>query len=134
MRILNPGDYLAVMTTGVPVQEKKHYLAEYNKYVDETIVYDQEYHIVFSIMRDITARRSRRPPVPQLHNQDGGDHQPGDRKADAGGAGDRLPAGRDHCRNQDRPDPAEGHPAKLRKAVAPMNDLWTDIGYVSLNK
>lgn len=53
VRILNPSEYLNAMT-GIPIREKKHYLAEYGKYVSETIVYDKEYHIVFSIMRDIT--------------------------------------------------------------------------------
>ena len=55
VRVLNPADYLSVITTGMPVRDKKHYLAEYDKYVEESIVYDREYHIVFSIMRDITA-------------------------------------------------------------------------------
>lgn len=54
VRLLNPVEYLNAMT-GIPMREKKHYLAEYGKYVSETIVYDKEYHIVFSIMRDITA-------------------------------------------------------------------------------
>ncbi|MEG0306057.1 MAG: histidine kinase, partial [Oscillospiraceae bacterium] len=35
------------------------YLAEYHKYVSETIVYDQEYRIVFSIMRDITTEEKQ---------------------------------------------------------------------------
>ena len=43
------------MTTGIPVKEKKVYLAEYSKYVSQTIVYDREYHIIFIIMRDITS-------------------------------------------------------------------------------
>lgn len=54
VRLLNPAEYLNAMT-GIPMREKKHYLAEYGKFVSETIVYDKEYHIVFSIMRDITA-------------------------------------------------------------------------------
>lgn len=54
VRVLSPVDYLSVINSGVPVRDKKHYLAEYDKYVEESIVYDKEYHIVFSIMRDIT--------------------------------------------------------------------------------
>ncbi|MEG0178638.1 MAG: [Fe-Fe] hydrogenase large subunit C-terminal domain-containing protein [Oscillospiraceae bacterium] len=54
VRILNPSEYLNAMSSTNPVREKKHYLAEYHKYVSETIVYDHEYHIIFSIMRDIT--------------------------------------------------------------------------------
>ena len=59
VRLTNPADYLNVMTTGVPVRDKKRYLAEYQKYVEETIVYDREYHIIFSIMRDITAQETQ---------------------------------------------------------------------------
>ena len=59
VRLTNPADYLNVMTTGIPVRDKKRYLAEYQKYVEETIVYDREYHIIFSIMRDITAQETQ---------------------------------------------------------------------------
>jgi PAS domain-containing protein len=59
VRILNPTDYLNVMTSGIPTKEKKHYLAEYKKYVSESIVYDHEYRIVFSIMRDITTEETQ---------------------------------------------------------------------------
>ena len=54
VRLINPSEYLAVMTSSVPVTEQKRYIPEYNIYVDETIVYDHSYHIVFGIMRDIT--------------------------------------------------------------------------------
>ena len=66
VRLLNPADYLGVMTSGVPIKEKKHYLAEYKKYVAETIVYDHEYHIVFSIMRDITSEEERQSERSEL--------------------------------------------------------------------
>ena len=66
VRLLNPADYLAVITSGVPVRDKKHYLAEYNKYVEESIVYDHEYHIVFSIMRDITDEEQRQAERSEL--------------------------------------------------------------------
>ena len=69
VRLLNPDDYLGVMTSGVPIKEKKHYLAEYKKYVAETIVYDHEYHIVFSIMRDITSEEERQSERSELCNK-----------------------------------------------------------------
>ena len=69
VRLLNPADYLGVMTSGVPIKEKKHYLAEYKKYVAETIVYDHEYHIVFSIMRDITSEEERQSERSELCNK-----------------------------------------------------------------
>lgn len=69
VRLLNPADYLGVMTSGVPIKEKKHYLAEYKKYVAETIVYDHEYHIVFSIIRDITSEEERQSERSELCNK-----------------------------------------------------------------
>lgn len=54
VRILDPTDYLFAMTKRENVYEKKKYLAEYQKYVEETIIYDQEYHIIMSIMKDVT--------------------------------------------------------------------------------
>lgn len=59
VRLINPSEYLAVMNSPIPIKQRKHYIAEYKKYVDEDIVYDKEYHIVFSIMRDITAQEEQ---------------------------------------------------------------------------
>ena len=69
VRLLNPADYLGVMTSGVPIKEKKHYLAEYKICVAGTIVYDHEYHIVFSIMRDITSEEERQSERSELCNK-----------------------------------------------------------------
>ena len=60
VRILNPADYLGVMNSHCPIKEKNVYLAEYQKYVSETIVYDNEYHVVLSIMRDITEEETQK--------------------------------------------------------------------------
>lgn len=54
VRILNPAGYLTAMTNEQNVHDKQTYLAEYKKYVEETIIYDKSYHIIMSIMRDIT--------------------------------------------------------------------------------
>ncbi len=54
VRILDPGEFLSVMENGRGVRDQRAYLAEYNKYVEKTIVYDREYHILICIMRDIT--------------------------------------------------------------------------------
>ncbi len=55
VRILNPTDYMMAMTSGNKNNEpKRKYLNEYQKYVDETIIYDPEYHIIMSIMKDVT--------------------------------------------------------------------------------
>ena len=54
MRILEPFDFIEVLSGGVGIHDKRVYLAEYDKYVEETIIYDRLYHILMCIMRDIT--------------------------------------------------------------------------------
>ncbi|MDE6764321.1 MAG: 4Fe-4S binding protein [Oscillospiraceae bacterium] len=60
IRILNPTEYMNVLDNNRNVYEKKTYLAEYQLYVEETIIYDRNYHIIMSIMRDITGEEKRR--------------------------------------------------------------------------
>ena len=60
VRILDPVSYLEVMSTGENIHNKRTYLAEYGKYVEETIIYDKSYHIIMSIMRDITGEEISR--------------------------------------------------------------------------
>ena len=54
VRILDPLPFFDVIESGVNVHDKRIYLAEYNKYVEQTLIYDQGYHIIMSIMRDVT--------------------------------------------------------------------------------
>ncbi|MBO5733533.1 MAG: PAS domain-containing protein [Clostridia bacterium] len=54
VRLLDPTDYFLVQSTGKNVYANRKYLAEYEKYVEETIVYDREYHIIMIMMKDIT--------------------------------------------------------------------------------
>ena len=51
--ILEP-DLYALSLSGETIKAKKQYLAEYDKYVEETIIHDSKFHIIISIMRDIT--------------------------------------------------------------------------------
>ena len=69
VRILNPTDYMNVIETGNSVYEKQYYLAEYGKYVEEDIVYDKEYHLIISIMKDITERESENEKKQQLREE-----------------------------------------------------------------
>lgn len=60
IRILEPSKFIDVMTSGVNVHNKHVYLAEYDRYVEESIIYDKSYHIIMSIMRDITVQEKQR--------------------------------------------------------------------------
>jgi len=53
-RILDPIDYILALREGKNCYYKRKYFAEYKKYVDETIIYDKEYHVIIIIMRDVT--------------------------------------------------------------------------------
>ena len=54
VRILDPTDFLEVQRTGMPVRDKRTYLAEYNKFVEQTIVCDNDYNLLICILRDVT--------------------------------------------------------------------------------
>ncbi len=69
VRILNPAAYLDVMTSGCNIHDKLTYLAEYQKYIEETVIYDKTYHIIISIMRDITTEEKSRLKKEQISKQ-----------------------------------------------------------------
>ena len=54
VRIMDPKDFISVRKSGRGIRDKRVYLAEYGKYVEQTIIFDKEYRILFCIMRDIT--------------------------------------------------------------------------------
>ena len=60
IRILDPSPFMEVMRTGRSIQDKRTYLAEYDRTVEQTIVYDKTYRLLLCIIRDITeAERAR---------------------------------------------------------------------------
>lgn len=54
VRIMDPIEFVNVLNTGLSVENKRMYLAEYDKYVEATIVPDKEYHIMICMLRDVT--------------------------------------------------------------------------------
>ena len=54
VRIMDPQVFINTKATGRGVKDKKIYLAEYEKYIELTTVYDREYHVILGIMRDVT--------------------------------------------------------------------------------
>lgn len=54
VRVLDPKDFIEVLNSGKAIHDRHIYLAEYEKYVDETIIYDKEYRLLICIMRDVT--------------------------------------------------------------------------------
>lgn len=60
VRILDPKLFMDVLSSGRSVKNRRIYLAEYERYVEETIVYDKEYRLLICIMRDITDKENAR--------------------------------------------------------------------------
>lgn len=54
VRILDPADYILTLKEGKNCYYRQKYFAEYQKYVDETIIYDKEYHVIIVIMKDVS--------------------------------------------------------------------------------
>lgn len=69
IRILDPGDFVEVLHSGKNIRDKRIYLAEYEKYVEETIVYDQEYRLLVCIMRDVTEEETVREQKESISRQ-----------------------------------------------------------------
>ena len=54
IRILDPTVFMEVMDSNRPVRDERKYLTEYDKYVEQTVIYDSEYRIIICLMRDVT--------------------------------------------------------------------------------
>ncbi len=60
VRIMDPIDFIHVMETDKRIDAKRIYLAEYDRYVEETIIPDKEYHIMICMLRDVTEEENSR--------------------------------------------------------------------------
>lgn len=69
VRVLDPSDFMEVLSRGKNVRDRRRYLAEYERYVDETIIYDKEYHLLVCIMRDVTQEESEREKKENISRQ-----------------------------------------------------------------
>lgn len=69
VRVLDPGDFIEVLSNGKTIQGKREYLAEYGKYVDKTVVYDKEYRLILGIYRDVTDEETQRERKEDISRQ-----------------------------------------------------------------
>ena len=69
IRILDPTDFITVLDNGRNIRNKRVYLAEYDRYVEQTIVYDKEYRLLVCIMRDVTEEETVREQKEALSRQ-----------------------------------------------------------------
>lgn len=54
VRVLDPAVFMRVRDTGRGVYNERVYLAEYKRFVEQTVVYDKDSRLLICIMRDVT--------------------------------------------------------------------------------
>lgn len=69
IRILDPKIFLTVLETGRSVRDQRMYLAEYKKYVEQTVLYDKDYRLLICIMRDITSEECEKEKKESISRQ-----------------------------------------------------------------
>ncbi len=69
VRILDPKPFMDVRAGAPSIRNRKEYLAEYRKYVEETILFDREYRVIICLMRDVTAEEESREQKEQFNKQ-----------------------------------------------------------------
>jgi uncharacterized Fe-S cluster-containing protein len=69
IRILDPTVFETVLKTGRGVSNQRVYLAEYKRYVEQTVVYDRDSHLLIGIMRDVTAEEEQRERKENISRQ-----------------------------------------------------------------
>ena len=69
VRVLEPKDFEQVLSTGRPIRNKREFLAEYERYVEKTIVYDRDFKVLIGILRDITDEEQQRERKEEISRQ-----------------------------------------------------------------
>ena len=69
VRILDPTLFMMVKNSGRSVRDQRTYLAEYKKYVEQTVVYDPDSRMLIGIMRDITDEEADREKKARINKQ-----------------------------------------------------------------
>ncbi|HEZ7986389.1 MAG TPA: [Fe-Fe] hydrogenase large subunit C-terminal domain-containing protein [Ruminococcus sp.] len=69
IRILDPTTFINVLVKGEKVRNKRTYLAEYNRYVEQTIVHEKNSHLLIGIMRDVTDEEEAREKKESISRQ-----------------------------------------------------------------
>lgn len=69
VRILDPSIFIKVLNTKRSVRNERVYLAEYNRYVEQTVVYDKESRLLIGILRDVTDEETEREKKESISRQ-----------------------------------------------------------------
>ena len=69
VRILDPTIFMQVKSSGRTVRDQRTYLAEYKRYVEQTVVYVPESRMLIGIMRDVTDEEAEREKNIRINKQ-----------------------------------------------------------------
>ena len=69
IRILDPTPFMNVLRTGKNIKDDRNYLAEYDCYVEETIVHDKDSRLLVAIIKDITEQEKEREKKENISRQ-----------------------------------------------------------------
>ncbi len=69
VRIMDPQDFIVVQSTGRNIHNKRVYLAEYKRYIEQSVLYDRDSHLLIGIMRDITDEENEREKKENISRQ-----------------------------------------------------------------
>lgn len=69
VRVLDPTVFMQAQTSRRGIKEQRTYLAEYKRYVEQTIVYDKDAHLFVGIMRDVTDEEQEKEKRESIRNQ-----------------------------------------------------------------
>ncbi len=69
VRILDPITFMQVLRNGRDICGQRVYLAEYKRYVEQSVLYDRDLHLLIAIMRDITDEELEREKKENISRQ-----------------------------------------------------------------
>ncbi len=68
-RIMDPGVFMTVYRTGKTIHDQRVYLAEYKRYVEQTVMHDKDSHLIIGILRDVTYEENEKEKKEKISRQ-----------------------------------------------------------------
>ena len=69
VRILDPKAFMSVLYNGEEIRNQRTYLAEYKRYIEQTIVHDKDSRLLIGIIRDVTDEQKAREKKENISRQ-----------------------------------------------------------------
>ena len=69
VRILDPMIFMNALESRLGIIEQREYLAEYKRYVEQTVIHDKESRLIICIMRDVTSEEREREKKENISRQ-----------------------------------------------------------------